>query len=124
MWTYEQSTGRLYQENGEHVVTGYSGAPGASKNNPDAEALHNIGPIPDGSYTITPPIDTRTHGPYVLWLTPDPTNIMHGRSAFGIHGDSVIDPGSASEGCIVLPRFARETIWLSGDHRLKVVRTV
>jgi hypothetical protein len=98
---------------------GYSGA-GDNKNVPASQWIKNKGPIPCGIYTIEPPIDTKTHGPYVLWLTPDPANEMFGRSAFGIHGDSLVAPGTASEGCIILSRVSRETIWLSGDHILEV----
>ena len=39
-----------------------------------------------------------------------------------IHGDSLERPGEASEGCIVIARFAREMIYNGGDHRLQVVR--
>ena len=62
-----------------------------------------------------------THGPYVLPLTPDPENLMYGRDGFLIHGDSITNPGSASEGCIILPRSARTMIAASGDNRLEVV---
>lgn len=119
MWTYAQRTGALTRDDGMIVAVGYSGA-GAGKNNPDAQDLHDVGPLPRGHYFIEPPVDTRTHGPFVLWLDPDVDNVMYGRSGFGIHGDSVIHPGMASEGCIVLPRAIREQIWNSGDHRLTV----
>jgi len=99
---------------------GYCGK-GSCKDNPAAESVVNEGPIPVGWYTIQAPVDTDEHGPYVLWLTPDPTNVMYGRSGFGIHGDSIDDPGSASEGCIILDRNEREAIWGSGDNRLEVV---
>ena len=120
MWTYEQSTGRLYRHDGELVATGYSGN-GAFKNEPGADHVVDHGPIPDGLYIMDPPVDTKTHGPYVMWLMPRPTNNMHGRAGFGIHGDSVLHAGTASEGCVILPRAARELMWLSGDHILKVV---
>ena len=119
MWTYEQATGRMLQD-GNRVAIGYSGA-GDGKNNPAMQDVHNVGPIPVGNYEIGEPSDTKTHGPYVLHLTPDPANEMYGRSGFLIHGDSVVAPGTASEGCIILGRAIREKIWTSEDHALEVV---
>ena len=117
-WNYYQASGKL-SHNGMDVAIGYSGA-GAGKNNPDDQAIHNVGPIPRGSYTINAPQDTVTHGPYVLPLTPDTSNEMFGRTGFLMHGDSVIRPGTASEGCIIMPRNIRQQVWSSGDTRLTV----
>jgi hypothetical protein len=117
-WRYAQATGWLAHD-GENVAEGYSGA-GEGKNNPAQQDVHNIGPIPVGQYTIGEPSDTKTHGPYVLHLTPDPANEMFGRSGFLIHGDSVVHPGTASEGCIIMPRTVREKIWVSADRDLVV----
>ena len=61
------------------------------------------------------------HGPFVLRLTPAPTNEMFGRDGFLIHGDSIEHPGSASHGCIILPRAIREAIAKSDDDTLHVV---
>jgi hypothetical protein len=120
MWTWEIITGRMYADDGTLEGVGYSGNP-ANKNNPNAQSLVDQGPIPVGEYTINAPEDTVTHGPYVLPLTPDPKNLMWGRSGFLIHGDSVVAPGTASEGCIILARTVRELIWNSNDHVLNVV---
>ena len=117
-WSYAQANGQMSRD-GEPVATGYSGA-GEGKNNPAMQDIHNVGPIPRGNYTIEAPVDTKTHGPYVMWLVPDPANEMEGRSAFGIHGDSVVAPGTASEGCVIMPRAIREQIWNSGDTNLEV----
>jgi|SRR5271169_2259090 len=119
-WTYVQRTGALLDPAGQLVALGYSGR-GADKNNPDEEAVKGMGPLPQGTYGILPPVNTMTHGPYVLWLVPDPGNDMLGRSGFGIHGDSVVDPGNASEGCIVMPLFARMKVAQSGDTKLQVI---
>lgn len=119
MWTYEQATGNLLHD-GKAVGQGYAGK-GDGKNNPSMQDCRGVGPLPRGFYKINAPIDTKTHGPYVMWLTPDAHNDMCGRSAFGIHGDSVVHPGDASEGCIILPRLARQGIWASGDIRLQVI---
>lgn len=40
---------------------------------------------------------------------------------FRIHGDSIRAPGTASHGCIILPRAIRDRIWASGDRALQVV---
>lgn len=118
-WRWVQSVGQM-SHNGQSVAFGYAGA-GDGKNNPAMQDVHNVGPIPRGIYTIGEPCDTKTHGPYVLHLTPDAANDMCGRAGFLIHGDSVVHPGTASEGCIILPRSIREKIWLSGDTTLEVV---
>lgn len=119
-WLYRQSTGELINTAGETVAVGYSGA-GDGKNKALMEKVKNVGPIPKGAYRISPPHDTVTHGPYVLPLTPNPLNVMYGRAGFLIHGDSVVSPGTASEGCIILPRGVREVIWNSGIHELGVI---
>lgn len=120
MWTYAQKTGNLLQD-GTLVATGYSGG-GEGKNVPSMQAVHDVGPIPQGNWTISgPPINTPEHGPYVLKLTPDPGTNLFGRSGFLMHGDSVNAPGTASKGCIIMPRTAREQVWDSGDTELEVV---
>lgn len=126
MWLYIQGSGSLYSGTISppfFVTAGYSGI-GIGLNNPDLQEIHEIGPIPIGLYTIEPPIDTPTHGPYVLPLTPNPANEMFGRSGFLIHGDSVrlANEHAASRGCIILPRDIREKIWTSEDHILKVTK--
>jgi hypothetical protein len=120
MWTYQQSTGNMLDASGNLVCTGYSGAP-AGKNDPTKQCLQNVGPIPRGAYTIGAPQNTVTHGPYVLPLTPDPANNMCGRTGFLIHGDSIQNPGTASQGCIILNLTCRQQIWTSGDPGLQVV---
>lgn len=117
-WQYSQSDGRLSRD-GELCGIGYSGA-GDGKNNPAMEGVQCVGPIVRGRYTINAPVDTKSHGPYVMWLTPHPDNDMLGRSAFGIHGDSKSNPGSASLGCIAIERKVREQVWESGDRDLVV----
>lgn len=120
MWTYEQSTGKLIDHNNMLMAEGYSGA-GPGKNVSEYQDVQNVGPIPQGRYVVEAPIDSPTHGPFALPLTPDPANEMFGRSEFLIHGDGLLDPGDASRGCIILPRFARERISESDDHMLQVV---
>jgi hypothetical protein len=120
MWTYAQETGALLHD-GQLVTTGYSGFDNG-KNNPAMQAVHDVGPIPQGDWTIGgPPINTAEHGPYVLTLTPAPSTNTFGRSGFLMHGDSVNAPGTASKGCIIMPRTAREQVWNSCDTDLEVV---
>jgi hypothetical protein len=86
------------------------------------EKVHNLGPIPQGEWTIVgPPINTQEHGPYVLKLEPGAKTTTFGRSGFLMHGDSKKSPGSASQGCVILPRTVREQVWKSGDRDLEVV---
>jgi len=120
MWTYAQKTGDLLR-NGQRVGTGYSGFDNG-KNNPSMQAVADLGPIPQGDWTIAgPPINTPTHGPFVLRLEPANGTNLFGRSGFLMHGDSIENPGTASHGCIIMPRSIREHVWQSGDTALHVV---
>src|SRR5438270_6415099 len=113
-WQYSQSSGQA-RKDGILVDTGYSGH-GSGLNNPDAEMLADIGPIPKGMWSIIgPPQNTETHGPYVMKLYPQKGTITFGRDGFLIHGDSVEFPGlkTASHGCIIMPRATRSRIWQS-----------
>jgi Protein of unknown function (DUF2778) len=122
-WTYAQRTGEL-QQDGQHVATGYSGA-GEGKNNPDMQSVRNVGPIPQGDWTIAgPPVNTADHGPYVLRLIPNDETETFGRSGFLMHGDSKSAPGTASHGCVIMPRVVREQVWDSGDRDLQVVAEI
>jgi hypothetical protein len=120
-WTYHQSTGLLEHDGQPVAATGYSGAPG-SVNDPDQEAVHNMGPIPRGSYHLGGLEANHGHlGPNVLHLTPV-GHYAHGRSRLYIHGDNREQNRSASEGCIILPPDVRLRIASSHDQTLEVVR--
>jgi len=120
MWTFNISAGQLLQD-GEFVGDAYAGAPGYT-DDPAAEDLVNKGPLPEGWYTMLPPVDKPySVGAYAIELVPDATNDMHGRSGFFCHGDNPQGNHSASDGCIVALRVIRERMWDSGDHRLQVV---
>lgn len=118
-WKYEQSTGRLYH-NGSFIDRGYSGKGGA-KNNPMLEGVLNSGPIPRGTYRIGAPFTHPHAGGNTLRLTPINGTQTHGRSGFMMHGDSVANPGQASDGCIIMRLPIRTQVWGSGDHNLEVV---
>lgn len=120
-WIYSQYTGELFEEGQlTPIAKGYSGH-GIGVNNPALQDVPDVGPIPQGRYTVGYPRDTEEQGPYVLPLTPDPANLMFGRSGFLCHGDLTSGPIlQASLGCIIMPRFARERLWESLDHDLEV----
>ncbi|MBV8208217.1 MAG: DUF2778 domain-containing protein [Acidobacteria bacterium] len=120
MWSFSQSTGSLALD-GVPIASGYSGR-GAGRNDPDMQHVPHQGPIPRGIWKISgPPVDTPSHGPYVLHLFPSPATEVFSRDGFLIHGDSLEHPGCASQGCIILPRNIREQIWNSGDRILQVI---
>lgn len=118
MWIYSQSSGEITHD-GLHIGTGYSGI-GAGKNNPKAEALQGVGPIPTGIYTIGAPYTHQVLGPVTMNLDPVQGTVEFGRSDFRIHGDSTEHPGAASHGCIVLPPACRRAIAASPDRKLEV----
>lgn len=118
-WKYSQSTGEI-RFNIAKIATGYAGR-GHAKNQPAMEHLRSLGPIPRGEYEIQAPRASARTGPYVLPLIPVGHNAL-GRTDFQIHGDSRSNPGSASSGCIILPRRIREKIWNSGIRKLIVAR--
>jgi hypothetical protein len=140
MWTFHQATGLIEDFKGHRFGCSYAGH-GQGKNNPalqdvrggcrwdpeqqvwvrvDGLGQDDWGPLPCGIYTMRPPVDTATHGPFVLWFEPAAANNMFGRAGFGWHGDAIEHPGMASEGCIASPRVVRETGWRSNDHRVQV----
>jgi Protein of unknown function (DUF2778) len=121
MLHYSQTTGEMHSPLGVLLGTGYAGH-GEGVNNSALQSVHDTGPLPQGIYAIAAPVNTTTHGPYVMWLTPDPANKMFGRSGFGIHADEIANPGKrlASTGCIVMSNQARVAIWQAADRQLRV----
>jgi hypothetical protein len=125
--SYEQRSGR-WQHEGELLGVGYSGLddgdgiaePGEGQNDPSKQAVRNIGPIPAGAYWIGEPFTHATAGQLTMRLEPMPGTETFGRSGFLIHGDSK-KKGTASHGCIVLPRAVRLRIAVSPDRQLLVV---
>jgi Protein of unknown function (DUF2778) len=117
-FVYHQSTGKLTL-NGKEIGSGYSGK-GEGKNNPEKETVKRVGPLPRGAYNIGKPREWKGM-PNVFDLTPEGHD-AHGRTQFLIHGDSRRNPGTASEGCIILSPAVRKTIAESGIAKLRVVR--
>jgi hypothetical protein len=119
-WIFVQRTGELLRDGVVHGC-GYSGH-AEGKNNPAMQAERCVGPIPVGVWEVRgPPTDSRTHGPFILRLVPHDGTDTFGRTGFMLHGDSIAAPGTASLGCIVMPRKVRERVWASGDRALLVV---
>ena len=119
-WLYRQSTGELFDPDGKRVAKGYSGN-GEWKNKPEAQNVKGHGPLPRGKYTMEGVYDSQKVGKFAITLKPDPKNVMFGRGDFRVHGDSVKNPGTASEGCIIMPRNTREQMWASTDKVVEVV---
>jgi hypothetical protein len=119
MWLYAQSTGRLSCDGG-FEGSGYSGF-GTGLNDPDSEAIPNVGPIPRGRWKIVRWEDHHgDKGPVVAMLEPVGHD-AHGRSGFLIHGDNSLGNHTASHGCIILPRMVREKMRASDDTDLEVI---
>lgn len=120
-FTYRQKTPGIWhngvQLDGYPIYSGH----GFGLNNPDLEAIHNVGPIPAGTWRIVAWHDTwEDKGPVVAQLEPvgfDP----HGRSGFLIHGDNAAANFTASDGCIIAPRAVREQMRATSDFQLIVI---
>jgi hypothetical protein len=121
MWTYKQSTGAVTRADGVVIGDGYSGN-GPGYNNPFSEAHVDVGPIPEGQWTIGAFFDDPGgKGPYVAHLMPCEGTETYRRSGFMIHGDNAAMNHTASEGCIILSRPLRQQIADSGDSSLEVI---
>jgi Protein of unknown function (DUF2778) len=121
MWVYDQSSGSLSHD-GQKVGSGYSGH-GDGVNNPAMQAISNVGPIPQGQWTIGDGVNNPKLGPLAMTLTPNIGTDTFGRGGFFIHGDSIDFAGleEASHGCIIMGRAIREQINSDLDKDLQVV---
>ena len=129
MRIYSQSTG-IVSLNGEQVAVGFAGndsRPGVNDghihgyNNPDAQAIHCIGPLPQGVYRILEWQDEHPGLGPIVAILQQVSGETYGRDDFRIHGASATDPLNSSEGCIVLPHEDRVAWRASGDLDLQVV---
>lgn len=107
--TYNVADGLLSGKIGDIAIDGYAGSGGRAgsktkgaenwflKNNPFAtgvhQGTHQYGPLPIGKYDMRPHETDKLK----VRLDPFPSNSMHGRSGFEIHGRGTI----GSHGCIV-----------------------
>lgn len=113
MWIFKQKTGDLYR-NDRHIAVGYAGF-GDGKNNPLAQHIHGVGPLPQGAYWIGEPADDPHLGKYVLRLTPVTGTQLFGRGGFAVHGFNALHPADSSHGCPVFELPHRKLIHESGD---------
>lgn len=122
MWTFEQSTGILFDAHGKPIEVGYAGHD-EGLNNPLMQHVHALGPLPAGYYSMQPPYDHRHVGKYAIYLAPFESNMMFGRSEFFWHGDKIGHIGEriASDGCPIHSRPTRQMAWDSPDHVFHVV---
>lgn len=128
MLFYSQSRGEMTDSEGAVICRNcYAGGQGglhpAGKNNPLAQAMPNVGPLPQGQYTIGP-LHTLPHLGPAMPLTPAPANQMFGRSGFFMHLDNPHHVGDSSDGCLILPSpaalQAMETLRAGGADQLTV----
>ena len=126
-WEYAQNSGRLTYINDNtgartFVAYGYAGN-GKGFNNAKYEGVRMTGPLPAGTYTISPMIKNHPQGKYknYMKLTPDEDNEMYGRDLFLIHGRTAANDFDASSGCTIFDRDDRMRIANSGDNKLIVV---
>jgi hypothetical protein len=121
MWTYSQSSGKMYHD-GVFFALGYSGI-AAGLNNPNMQSVKNIGPLPRGLWTIGPYYDHPHLGPVTMNLYPHPETNTYDRSDFRIHADLRLYSGQhlASHGCIILIKPERLIVAASLDRELECV---
>jgi hypothetical protein len=120
MWVYNQSNGVL-AHNGQQIGVGYSGHP-PHVNDPTAEAVRGVGPLPRGFWTFGEAVEHGTLG-WALPITPNIGTNTYGRSGFWCHGDEVEHPGQelASDGCMIMGLLIRQQINSDLDKELQVV---
>jgi hypothetical protein len=120
MWTYSQSTGELTNPSGIILGVGYSGQ-GEGLNNPAKQDVPDVGPIPQGQWSIGEFFDDLGgKGPVVAHLIPAEGTETFRRSGFLIHGDNKAVNHTASHGCIILTRTIRQIVRASEDRTLEV----
>ena len=135
MWLFEITAGKMYDNAGKVLGKCYAGGNlgtvPVAVDNPAYEGQKDVGPLPEGWYTLGQFLQDTHLGPTAIALVPDPTNDMRGRGGFYIHWNKGPAPGqqtpaiNASEGCIVMIDGTQiQTIWNSNDHRLLVVARI
>ena len=125
MWTFCSSTGGLRDPLDNFVETGYAGGNCGKNpegiNNPAMCGVKDIGPLPLGLYMMGTPVEGTHLGPLAIPLTPDPSNVMGGRSDFYCHGDHIGKYRSASDGCIIMSHATRLLLIASTDKQIQVI---
>lgn len=122
MITYSQTSHTFTLPDGRQAIAYYAGN-GKWKNDPASQNVHDHGPLPQGTYTMSPQTLRPHLGPAIA-LTPSPSNNMFGRSSFYIHGLDSRFLNDSSDGCICQGSQGREVInklILNGEDILTVV---
>jgi len=104
-YTYSQKQHHFYGTgyDGSYIDT-YNcccGSAGSCRDNPSCQCEKNVGPLPQGTYTLGDMFTYKSY-PYSYNLYPSSSNNMCGRSEFLIHGGNC-QSGNPSIGCIVIP---------------------
>lgn len=123
-FTYKQPTGELIGSDGRSWGYGFAGQ-GLGLNNPNAQDMHGVGPLPVHLYRINTWVGKHpTMGECVIILVPiddngqPTTEGMLNRAGFAMHGAVALDTHGlaaflkSSEGCICFKDCtARQAIW-------------
>ena len=118
MYNYHQASGIL-DHDGVVLLHCYAGH-GVGLNNPAMQDQHDVGPLPEGHYTMAAYDRFSAHRRVSRRssLFPDTANQMFDRSGFRIHGDNAAANHTASDGCIIAGHIVERTgIWNSGGDR-------
>lgn len=111
MLKYRQSSGELFflDETGVWVLwgVGYSGHE-EGLNDPKDEGIPNVGPLPHGLWSLSPPYKDDHLGPIAFRLVA--LTYFGKRSEFRIHGDNSKKNQSASQGCLIFANDIRQKI--------------
>jgi len=120
-YTYSQSQHHFFGTgfDGSYIDTygACSGQSGSCRDNPSCQCQVNVGPLPQGTYTLGNMRVFKGMN-YCYDLYPAASNDMCGRSGFLIHGGSC--SANPSEGCIVIESESTRYLIKSGAT-LKVV---
>ncbi len=122
MITFDRTKGTIFNADGSVLATGIWAGHGWHANVITDEALHGLGPLPAGEYTVAAPRQSKTLGRFVMDLV-QVSGKTFDRSLFRIHGDTVNDLNhAASDGCIIAGYDVRVQIdkVLGDDRRIKV----
>ncbi len=130
---YSQSTGEMKGPDGKPLVTGYAGR-GGGQNNPDAEGIKGVGPLPQGNWRMKE-LDEQTckekgWPPPAYRLTPDEETRARvetlGRDpdSFYVHATArhPEDRGRESQGCIALDIPGRRVLAPYSGRWIRVER--
>ena len=118
--TFSQANGTITDDQGtvltDSAFAGNDSRPDVNpsgikgRNNPDAQEIHSIGPLPQGVYRCGAWSTYPKVGQMACPLTQI-SGETFGRSGFFIHGPGAADPANSSEGCIVVPHDDRVKVY-------------